>query len=251
MVKTRHIALILLCLLVVWRPAAAESAVAKHGKAAELQNHHTIPEGKLLDAYTQYLCRRLQKESIDVAVSKFKVAGNKPVPAGEIDVQLYQKNRARLQGYVRLIAVISVDGVVKNKVKLLGWVDVFESVVCASRNFKRGEILKEDDVYLARKNVSHLRSNYLTDISSATGLMVKHNIKADSCLKEWMLKKSPIVVKGDVVTIIAESSGLRITVPGRVLMKGFTGELVKVQNLMSKKEIYAKVVNAAIVKVDF
>ena len=66
-----------------------------------------------------------------------------------------------------------------------------------------------------------------------------------------MLKKSPIVVKGDVVTIIAESSGLRITVPGRVLMKGFTGELVKVQNLMSKKEIYAKVVNSAIVKVDF
>jgi flagella basal body P-ring formation protein FlgA len=34
-------------------------------------------------------------------------------------------------------------------------------------------------------------------------------------------------------------------------MKGFTGELVKVQNLMSKKEIYAKVVNSAIVKVDF
>jgi flagella basal body P-ring formation protein FlgA len=34
-------------------------------------------------------------------------------------------------------------------------------------------------------------------------------------------------------------------------MKGYTGELVKVQNLMSKKEIYAKVVNGSMVAVDF
>ncbi|MBW1753417.1 MAG: flagella basal body P-ring formation protein FlgA, partial [Deltaproteobacteria bacterium] len=52
-------------------------------------------------------------------------------------------------------------------------------------------------------------------------------------------------------TILAESSGLRITVPGKVLMKGFAGELVKVQNLMSKRKIYAKIVNPSTVTVDF
>ncbi len=104
---------------------------------------------------------------------------------------------------------------------------------------------------MGRKNISRISSKILTDINRALGLMVKHTIKSDTCLKEWMLGKSPIVTKGDMVTILAESNGLRVTVPGKVLMKGYLGELVKIQNLMSKREIYAKVINNSTVKVDF
>ena len=143
------------------------------------------------------------------------------------------------------------ENLVDTEVNLCGWVDVFESVVCISRNIKKGAIIKKGDIYLSRKNISHISPNIMTDISKVIGLMVKHNIKADSCLKEWMLKKSPIVDRGDMVTILAESDDLKVTVPGRVLMKGYLGELIKVQNLMSKKEIYAKVVNNSTVKVAF
>jgi flagella basal body P-ring formation protein FlgA len=66
-----------------------------------------------------------------------------------------------------------------------------------------------------------------------------------------MFEKCPIVDKGDIVTIIAESGDIKVTAPGKVLMKGYAGELVKVQNLMSKKEIYAKIVNGSMVAVDF
>jgi flagella basal body P-ring formation protein FlgA len=81
--------------------------------------------------------------------------------------------------------------------------------------------------------------------------MAKHNVKKDTSLKEWMFEKMPIVDKGDIVTIIAESGDIRVTALGKVLMKGYADELVKVQNLMSKKEIYAKVVNGSMVAVDF
>jgi flagella basal body P-ring formation protein FlgA len=54
-----------------------------------------------------------------------------------------------------------------------------------------------------------------------------------------------------MVTILAESGDLRVTVPGRVLEKGYKGSLIRVQNVMSKKEIYATVVNGATVTVDF
>jgi len=42
-----------------------------------------------------------------------------------------------------------------------------------------------------------------------------------------------------------------VTAPGRVLMKGCTGEIIKVQNLMSKMNIYATVVNNSTVMVEF
>ena len=42
-----------------------------------------------------------------------------------------------------------------------------------------------------------------------------------------------------------------MTGPGRVLEKGYLGELIKVQNAMSKKEVYAKVINNLTVMVRF
>jgi len=215
------------------------------------QGSQSISEDRFREIFKEYLCRRLEKEKSDIMVSRFKVIGNKPVPAGKINFQLFQKDKRRLEGYVRLVAIVSVNRVVKNKVKLSGWVDVFESVVCTRRDLKKGEIIGKDDAYLARKNISHLPSNIFTDMGRVVGLMVKHNLNKDTCLKAWMLRESPIVDKGDMVIILAESGNLKVTVPGRVLESGCLGEPIRVRNAMSKKEIYAKVVNSSTVAVDF
>jgi flagella basal body P-ring formation protein FlgA len=201
--------------------------------------------------FKEYVCRHLRKTEPDVVVSRFKVKGNRPVPAGKISFKLFQKNRIRPKGRVKLIAAVNVNGQVENEVMLSGYIDVFESVVCTSRDLKRGEVIKTNDVYLAKRNASRLSPKVLTHIHKADGLRAKHNIKADTCLKEWMLEKAPVVEKGDLITIFAESGDLKVTAPGRVLMKGCTGEIIKVQNLMSKMDIYATVVNHSTVMVEF
>ena len=124
-------------------------------------------------------------------------------------------------------------------------------MVCTSRNLKRGDIIEKDDVYLTKRNVSRLSPKVLTHMDKAKGLRAKHNIKADTCLKEWMLEKTPVVERGDIIMISAESGDLKVTVPGKVLQKGCPGDLIRVQNLMSKKYIYAKVVNGSTVMVEF
>ena len=251
MIKAINNIIVLISFLGFCFPLNTEAFDKKGEQKADTRSYQSIPEAKFQEAFIEYVYRRLGKEKSDIVVSKFKVIGNKSVPAGNVKLQLFKSGKRRLEGYVRLTAVISVDGKVKNKVKLSGHVDLFEYVVCTARNLKRGETIKEGDVYMGRKNISRISSKILTDINRALGLMVKHTIKSDTCLKEWMLGKSPIVTKGDMVTILAESNGLKVTVPGKVLMKGYLGELVKIQNLMSKREIYAKVINNSTVKVDF
>jgi flagella basal body P-ring formation protein FlgA len=240
-----------LCLLVIGFQSHAGPVALKDGKSTSRRITQRIPEAQFRKVFNEYLCRQLGKERYDVVVSKLKLSGNRPVPAGKVSFQVFQKDKRKLEGQVSLVAVIKVNGVVKNKVRLSGWVDVFGSVVCASRNLKRGEVLEKSDFYLARKNISYLSSGLLTDLDRIDGLMMKHNLKADTCLKEWMLEKSPVVDRGDVVTILAESGGLKVTVLGKVLEKGYLGEFVKVQNAMSKKNIYAKVINHSTVQVNF
>lgn len=215
------------------------------------QGFQKIPESKFREIFQAYFCRNLNIKKSDVMISKMNVIGNTSVPSGKISYRLFQRGQRKFEGYVSTIAVIKVNGIVRNKVKVSGWVDIFKYVVCASRDLERGEKINEEDLYMVKRNLSHLSSKILTDKKEIIGLIAKHNIKADTCLKEWMIEKAPVVNKGDIVTIMAESGDLLVTVPGKVLMKGFSGELVKVQNLMSKKEIYAKVVNHSTVAVAF
>ena len=215
------------------------------------QNAQSIQESIFREHFKEYICRRFRKSASDVMVSKFKVKGNRPVAAGKISFKLFQKNRIRLKGRVKLIAAVNVNGKVENEVMLSGYVDIFESVVCTSRNIKRGEVIKTDDVYLRKINGSRLSSKVLTHIDNVLGLQTKHNIRTATCLKEWMLEKSPVVEKGDLITIFAESGNLKVTAQGRVLMEGCTGDTIKVKNLMSKKDVYATVVDKSMVRVEF
>jgi flagella basal body P-ring formation protein FlgA len=231
------------------------SAGAVAGKAdrrdVARQGYQNIPESQFREIFHTFFCRSLNIKKADVVISKMNVMGNIPVPSGKISFRLFQKGKRKLEGYVSVIAVIKVNDVVRNQVKLSGWVDIFKNVACASRDIEKGEKINEDDLYMVKRNLSHLSLKVLTDKNEIIGLMAKRNIKADTCLKEWMIEKAPIVDKGDIVTILAESGDLSVTVTGKVLMKGFSGELVKVQNLMSKKEIFAKVVNHSTVAVAF
>jgi flagella basal body P-ring formation protein FlgA len=234
------------CMVSLAQPAAGENL-----RRTVKQSDQSIQESTFREHFKKYICRQLRKREADVVVSGFKVKGNRPVPAGKISFKLFQKNRIRPKGQVKIIAAVNINGQVENEVMLSGYIDVFESVVCTSRDLKREEVIKKDDVYLAKRNASRLSPKVFTHINKVSGLRTKHNIKADTCLKEWMLEKSPVVEKGDLITIFAESGFLKVTAPGRVLMKGCTGEIIKVENLMSKKDIYATVVDKSTVMVEF
>ena len=251
MSKTINITFCLLLMLCFFMPSTAAFAGNSDRRNMVPQGYQTIPESRLREIFHDYFCRNLNINKSDVDISRLNVIGNLPVPSGKISFRLFQRGQRKFEGYVSVVAVIKVNNVVRNKVKISGWVDIFKYVVCASRDLERGEKIKEDDLYIIKRNLSHLSSKILTDKKEIVGLIAKHNIKADTCLKEWMVEKAPVVNKGDIVTIMAESGDLLVTVPGKVLMKGFSGELVKVQNLMSKKEIFAKVLNHSTVAVAF
>jgi flagella basal body P-ring formation protein FlgA len=60
-----------------------------------------------------------------------------------------------------------------------------------------------------------------------------------------------MVMRGQHVTIIAESGGLDLRVKGKALMDGRQGQTIQVKNLSSQKLIYAQVVGTGMVKVNF
>lgn len=246
-VKVIAIMIMGICLVAV-APFIEAGAVTRKDLNARQQ---TISAARYQQAFKNYVCQRLDKKESDVVVSKIKITGEKPIGAGDVTLKLYQQDQRPLRGNVRLTAIVIVNGIQVNRVRLAGWVDVFDFVVCATRNMKKGETIAMDDVRLVRKNVSRLSDDIVTDIDKAFDRMTRRSVREGQDIKEWMLMIPPVVDRGDLVTIVAESEDIKVTVPGKTMKVGYPGEQIQVLNLMSNKAIFATVVDSSTVKIDF
>lgn len=239
-------------LLFLW-PVSPGLSPAQAGGAGErsMQQARLVPEARFQEAFSSYLCARLRKSPADVVVSRFNVSDHRPVPTGSLTLEVHQKERGTLFGNVRLAAIVKVNGVARHEVRMTGWVDVFESVICTTRPVRKGEVLQEEDLFVFRTNISRLRGKTFSAMDEAVGLMARHNLRENTRLQEWMVEAPPIMQKGDMVSILAEMGGLRVRVQGMALERGYPGEMVRVQNTMSQKSIFARVIDGSNVMVEF
>jgi len=251
MLTLRHIHIFLVFTLIVLFDVQGKSANALQANINnDTQGYHTIAPALFRKAFDQFVSKYSGRDAANVVISKFKVLRDEPVPQGKVQISVIPNRNNKLVEYVRLKAEVRVNGILQNKVTLCAWLDIFETVVCVSRNLKRGRVISQNDLYMDRRNISDMVEDVVMDKDQVVGLMAKHNIKADDILKQWVLKKNPVVKRGDMVTILVLSRGLRITAPGKVLDDGFKGDSISVLNTMSDKKIFARVIDTSTVQVD-
>jgi flagella basal body P-ring formation protein FlgA len=132
-----------------------------------------------------------------------------------------------------------------------GNLQLYGEVLCTTRRIKRHTILAENDIRVIRRNISMLDPDFIKSTKMAVGFRLKYSIRAGAVLFSHQLEAPPLVKRGDMVTIQAKSDKIRVTVPGEVRNPGAMGELVRVKNLMSRKEILAKVLDSGTVEVNY
>ena len=125
------------------------------------------------------------------------------------------------------------------------------SVLVARHPIPRGTLIQNDDVEFINRKYSQLNRGYYNSAKSLENMEAKRNIKLGQVITANLLKAQKLVLRGQHITIVAENAGLNLRVQGKALMDGEKGQTIKVTNLSSKKLIYARVVSAGIVKVNF
>jgi flagella basal body P-ring formation protein FlgA len=100
-------------------------------------------------------------------------------------------------------------------------------------------------------DLSDLPASVITDPGEVLGKRTRRAIGAKVPLRADFIELPPLVKRGDLVTIIARSNGLKITTLGQVKKKGRLGDRIPVVNLDSKKILHARVIDSNTVKVDF
>ncbi|OAQ20477.1 flagellar basal body P-ring formation chaperone FlgA [Thermosulfurimonas dismutans] len=143
------------------------------------------------------------------------------------------------------------DGRLIARVRLVGYVEVLLPVVVLSRPVARGAILTKEVLALEPRPLTRLPHDVLTDPSQALGKRVKYSLSAGKVLRLSQIEKPPIIRRNQIVKILARTSYLTVVAKGQARQDGRMGEIIRVRNLSSKKEIYARVVSSDTVEVSF
>lgn len=136
------------------------------------------------------------------------------------------------------------------KIYLQATVKAFQSIYVSQRPIAKGMPIRSSDIVLARRNITALNDDYLTDISEIEGHIAKRSIRKNEVIKPFYLLKSKLIKRGEQVTIIAETSGISVRMKGKAMNDATTGERVKVKNNNSKRIIEGTAIKHGVVKIN-
>jgi flagella basal body P-ring formation protein FlgA len=104
---------------------------------------------------------------------------------------------------------------------------------------------------MARTVVGRIPAGAIRDSKDAVGKVVNRSIGQNLPVLERDLASSGIVKRGRMVTIVAESGGVRVTTPGETRENAYIDAAVKVTNLASKKTVTGILIDENTVRVSF
>lgn len=130
-------------------------------------------------------------------------------------------------------------------------VRAYDRIVVSARAFRKGHVLQDDDVYIARMDVTRIPKGTLRDTEAVVGKTLSRQLGASVPVVDTAVSDKPVVKRGHRVVLVAESSSFRITTYGELKSESRVGSPVKVLNLQSKKVVSGVLVDENTVKVDF
>lgn len=173
------------------------------------------------------------------------------VPTGEVGIE------ARLQagpaGSVFLAAMVTVrvNGRDHRTIPLTFRAGRYQKAVVAARALEPKTVLGPADFRVESRPSTELPPDALEEISQAPDLEVLRPVRAGEVLTSRMLHQKIAVRRGEMVTLLLEGNGFRITTQGQASEDARRGDTVRVLNVSSKREILGKVDSPGVVRVPF
>jgi flagella basal body P-ring formation protein FlgA len=121
----------------------------------------------------------------------------------------------------------------------------------AARQLEPRRALAGDDIRLERRPSTELPPDALTDAGTASDLEALRHVEAGEVLTPRAVRGRIAVKRGELVMLLLEGDGFRITTQGQASEDARRGDAVRVLNVSSKREVVGQVESAGVVRVPY
>jgi len=130
-------------------------------------------------------------------------------------------------------------------------VTIYKEVLVLTQPIHRGEILSQDNLHFEKRDISTVRSGFLTDPLVVVNKQATRNLGLGSVINKSNFTEPKLIKKGEKVYIKASSRHLNISMKGIAMMDGIKGQSIRVKNEKSHQIIQATVIQPGQVLVRF
>jgi flagella basal body P-ring formation protein FlgA len=207
--------------------------------------------GWLSELVKSYLTAELESPGQSVESIKVSISASSRAPDIYDSFEITIPHRGGRGAKVFVLVSFSLKERIVSRLNVIAEVKVLRDVVVAKRSISRGAVLSMDDLEMVSQTVGPLEKSTVPDISNVIGMQADRNIRNGAILRLNQLSWPKMVRSGDVVSVIARSGSMVISVTGEAKQDGNRGEWIKVTNIESKKTISARVTGPGEVRVEF
>lgn len=216
-----------------------------------VRSHVTIEEEEIRQIVSEFILRNISQDNKTVRIKDIRVPEAVILSKGRIAYKVSTPRGLELAGRCSIAVDFSVDGHLQKRVWATATVEILGPVLVTRKPLGRYKPITEDDIELQTMDLTDLPADVMTDPGEVLGKRMRRAVGARIPLRADLIELPPLVKRGDLVTIVAESNGMKITTLGEVKKKGRLGERIPVVNMDTKKILHARVIDSKTVKVDF
>jgi flagella basal body P-ring formation protein FlgA len=128
-------------------------------------------------------------------------------------------------------------------------VKVMANIVVAKNSLPRGSIIRASDVTMEQRDISRLHRGFMEDTQAVIGKKLRQRVRRDQVLTPSQLVAPLTVKRNNRVIIRASNKTVRVSMAGKALQNGSLGQIIRVKNESSNREVDARVIAPGIVEV--
>jgi flagella basal body P-ring formation protein FlgA len=208
-------------------------------------------EQEIRDAVTAFVASRTTGMGWDVHVRRITIQNALKLPEGDFDYEVVASQQWPGWGNTNVSVLARRNDTLVRNIPVRVEVEALAETVVTLHQVEYGAIITAADLVMQKREItqnSHLAARTIEEV---VGKKARTSIRANQPVRSDQIEKVPLVKSGQMVTIIAETTVLKVSVAGKANSSGAEGDIIRVQNLMSHKEIPARVIDSTTVQVAF
>jgi flagella basal body P-ring formation protein FlgA len=214
----------------------------------------TVRGADLIDAV-----RRVAQPRLEGAESRGEPSALVPIarpedlriPTGELRLDARLHEGAPGAPTLAATVTVRVNGRERHQVVLTFQLARLVTVVVAARPLEPRRTLGPDDFRRERRAAGEVPPDALAELTDPADLEVLRSLQPGEVLTPRAIRARIAVKRGELVTLLLEGEGFRITTQGQASEDARRGDAVRVLNVASKREVLGWVEGGGVVRVPY
>ncbi len=173
-----------------------------------------------------------------------------PQPEG-LAFELSTAATTRFEGLVPVTVVMRDGGQPFSRAVVTVRVESLSKVLVARRSLRVGEVIRAGDLEAEARLSDRLPKGSTRELADLVGRRLSRPVRAGAVVPKSSVEDVPTIARGQRVTVRLERGPLRIDLVGRAREDGRLGDLIRVQNPGSRRDVVGTVDAGGVVRVTF